>query len=405
MSGGGPVTELNQAIDGLLAVDTTTLSDDELGAALVELRHQRARLAAAEAGLSRAFELRRSWADDGSRSAGAWLKHQANTSKTDANVQFSFARRLARMPLVREALAAGEIDRSRAEILGRLVDSPHEAIAAAFTDSEDLLVGFAKDLEHRAFRAAVDYWCQRVDPDGTDADGEAQHRKRRVHMSQLLDGSWKIDGLLDPISGGIVHNELERLSEELYHQEWTELKNEHGEDAVKFLRPVWQRRADALVEMARRSAAMPPNAHPARPLITVLVGYETFAGRICELATGTVIAPGQAIRLLRDDPLIERIVFNPQRRIVDVSHRTRLYDGALRRAIQIRDRTCTHPGCDEPAETCDIDHVQPWSQGGDTTLDNGRLRCKFHHRWRHLVEQPALFTTTTTTGADPPDDP
>ena len=46
-----------------------------------------------------------------------------------------------------------------------------------------------------------------------------------------------------------------------------------------------QRRADALVEMARRSAALREQARPAEPLFTVLVGYETFAGRICSWPT------------------------------------------------------------------------------------------------------------------------
>ncbi len=70
-----------------------------------------------------------------------------------------------------------------------------------------------------------------------------------------------------------------------------------------------QRRHDALVEMARRSAAKPQDANPARPLITVLVGYETFSHSICELADGTVIPPSSMLALL-DEADIERIVFD-----------------------------------------------------------------------------------------------
>ena len=54
-----------------------------------------------------------------------------------------------------------------------------------------------------------------------------------------------------------------------------------------------QRRCDALVEMARRSASKPAETISPKPLISVLVGYETFHGRVCELASGTVITPGQ----------------------------------------------------------------------------------------------------------------
>jgi len=78
-----------------------------------------------------------------------------------------------------------------------------------------------------------------------------------------------------------------------------------------------QRHADAVVEMARRSAAMPPDAHPARPLISVLVGYETFKGRVCELANGTVLTPGHIARLLHEAD-IERIIFDTPSRVSDV---------------------------------------------------------------------------------------
>ena len=46
-----------------------------------------------------------------------------------------------------------------------------------------------------------------------------------------------------------------------------------------------------------------------RPLYTVLVGYETFAGRLCELDDGTVIAPGLLLGDLSKAD-IERVVFD-----------------------------------------------------------------------------------------------
>jgi hypothetical protein len=60
---------LTAATDGLLDMDPDTLDDTELAAAVVELRRQQARLAAATARLTASFEARRIYADDGSRSA------------------------------------------------------------------------------------------------------------------------------------------------------------------------------------------------------------------------------------------------------------------------------------------------------------------------------------------------
>ena len=133
--------------------------------------------------------------------------------------------------------------------------------------------------------------------------------------------------------------------------------------------------------MAKRSAAMPADAKHARYLFTVLVGYETFAGRICQLADGTVVTPGQIVPLLTDAD-IERVVFDSPSRVVDVGRRQRLFTGGTRRAVEVRDLHCTHDTCDVPYERCDVDHATPWAEGGETTRANGRLRCPHHNPGR-----------------------
>jgi HNH endonuclease len=66
-------------------------------------------------------------------------------------------------------------------------------------------------------------------------------------------------------------------------------------------------------------------------------------------------------------------------RVIDLG-RARRFTGAVRRALEVRD--CTHRGCEQPAEHCQGDHIQPWAAGGTTTVDNGQLRCGYHNRWR-----------------------
>ena len=135
----------------------------------------------------------------------------------------------------------------------------------------------------------------------------------------------------------------------------------------------------ALVEMATRSKTTPSNGTRPRPLYTVLVGYETFAGRLCELDDGTVIAPEFLLGDLSKAD-IERVVFDAPDRVLSVSQRRR-FTGALRRAIQVRDRHCQHPsGCDVPSSDCDVDHIVPWPLGRDTSQSNGRLACTSHNR-------------------------
>ena len=148
----------------------------------------------------------------------------------------------------------------------------------------------------------------------------------------------------------------------------------------------WAQLADALVAMARRGQGMPAGSRLPEPLFSVLVDYNTF-GRTCELADGTVVAPGSLTRWLGEG-WVERVVFDGPDRIKNVGVRRRIFSGATRRSIELRDRTCFHPTCDVPAEQCEIDHVRLWSEGGLTTEDNGRVACGFHNRERQKARPP-----------------
>lgn len=76
----------------------------------------------------------------------------------------------------------------------------------------------------------------------------------------------------------------------------------------------------------------------------------------------------------------------------------------LRRRTQIRDRTCTYPGCRVPANCTDGDHTREWGHGGPTTDDNIGSACRHDHRLRHeggwRVSQPTpgQFTWTSRLG-------
>jgi hypothetical protein len=182
----------------------------------------------------------------------------------------------------------------------------------------------------------------------------------------------------------VVDNALRRIEAELFDADWAEARERRGEAAgvADLGRTAAQRRADAVVEMARRAGAVPEGARRPEPLFSVLVGYETFAGRMCELANGTVVSPGSLVHWL-DEVWVERVVFDSPSRVIDVGAARRLFAGATRRAVQLRDRQCFHPPCTQPAEDCEIDHVEPWSAGGATVAANGRVACGHHNRARH----------------------
>jgi hypothetical protein len=155
-----------------------------------------------------------------------------------------------------------------------------------------------------------------------------------------------------------------------------------GVRAADLARTPAQRRADALVEMARRAGAVAAGSRLPEPLVTVLVGYETFAGRVCELAGGTAVTPGALLPWL-SSAWVERVVFDGPDRVKGVCVRRRLLAGATRRAVELRDRTCYSEYCDVAAQDCEIDHALAYGAGGATAEGNGRPACAYHHRLRH----------------------
>ncbi|MGH9230058.1 MAG: DUF222 domain-containing protein [Acidimicrobiales bacterium] len=371
--------QLTAALDRLLGVDPDSLDDGELAEAVVELRRQQGRLAAATTKLTASFEARRVYADDGSRSVGAWLAHRCRLPIAQARAEAWLGRRLRSMPLTAEALAVGDISQRHASVMASLAGG---RTTEFFARDEAVLVDFARRLSWADFFRAVEYWRQCADPDGTEGDAAHDEALRRVHLSEGLRGTGILDGRLTPLGRATLAGALGRIEQELFEADRAAARAEHGDaaNACHLARTPAQRRHDALVELARRAMTAPADGKRPRPLISVFVGYETFRGRVCQLADGVVVTPGTVASLL-DEALIERVVFDGPSRVNDLG-RARRFTGALRRVLEVVDQGCGHRSCDQPAWRCQGDHVQPWSQGGTTTVDNGQLRCGYHNRWR-----------------------
>jgi Domain of unknown function (DUF222) len=370
--------DLAAAVDAACAADPAALSD---GDTIRALHRQLERLEAATTRAVAAFDAAGAWQADGARSAAAWLSVGCRVPIAACRRRVQLGRQLRCISAVEAAWLSGDLGRAHVELLAA---ARTPATIEVFARDEATLVDLGRDLPYRQFRRAVAYWEQMADADGVEKDATAQHESRHVHLSQTFDGMWVLDGSLDPIDGAAVATALQRIEQELFDADWADARARVGEHATSahLARTPAQRRADALVEMARRAGAVPADARLPEPLFTVLVGYETFAGRICELANGTVVTPGGVARWL-DEAWIERVVFAGPDRVKNVGHRRRLFTGATRRAVEVRDLECFHEFCDVPADQCQIDHVQPYADGGPTIDTNGRAACGFHNRRRH----------------------
>jgi len=225
---------------------------------------------------------------------------------------------------------------------------------------------------------------QVVDEEADRKRRERERDDRYAHADRTVWGGIHVQGFLPTLEGTVFLNELRRLEQEEYDKDVAAAKAEWGDEYRAHLaRSARQRNADALIEMARRSASLPEGAALVRPLLTILTGHDTARQALCQLEDGTVLHPHQLVPYLSEADF-ERVVFGGRNRVIEVGARTRFFKGGLKRAIQVRDRSCQHPsGCDEPLSNCQVDHIVEYEDGGETTQENGQLLCGYHNRWKH----------------------
>ncbi len=373
---------LTETIDHLRETDPLVHADAE---SIETLQRELARLESYVTEATAGFDALENWVPDEAYNATMWLVSRCHLAKPQARRMVRRGRELRHLPAFARSWAAGDITGAQVDVAA---DLRSDATQDALSRDEELLVGHATTLRYDDFVRAAAYWKQRADPDGVEADDEKRRSRRDVFLVSSFGGMWLGGITLDPISGSIVAGELDRLEREMFQAEWAEARTTLGRDPTigDLRRTPGQRRADALVEMATRSQIAQVDRRRPAPLFSVFVGYETLHGRICQLADGTVISPGSLLPWL-DQAYLERAVFAPDRR-VEVSATARLFTGATRRAIELRDQQCTHPYCDVPAASSQGDHITPYSAGGATVLVNGRLLCGFHNRLRNQRPPP-----------------
>ena len=373
---------LTEVIDRLAGSDAACFADAE---SIETLQRQLTRLGAVVTGAVAAFDASGAWAPDGARNAAAWIASRCHLPRGEARRQVRRGRELRHLPACSRAFRDGDVGVAQ---IDAIVGLHRGATETALERDEEFLAGQAATLRHESFLRALAYWEQLADPNGVEESAKERRARRDVYLASSFGGTWLGKITLDEISGAIVAGELERLERVLFEADWAEARHYLGRDptAGELARTACQRRADALVEMAKRSRTAPADGRRPAPLFSVFVDYETLHGRICELANGLVVTPGSLLGWM-DEAYIERAVFGPERR-VEVSATARLFTGATRRAIELSDRECTHLYCDGSG-TCQVDHIVPYNDGGLTTQDNGRLLCGFHNRLRNQRPPPA----------------
>jgi Domain of unknown function (DUF222)/HNH endonuclease len=259
-----PLGALRDAVAALAAEDVDGLSEAALARDLPRLRRLVDGMEAQWLRRLEAFDRRGGAAAEGAVSTGAWVRSACRLAAGPARGRVELARALAGLPDTAAALAAGDISPSHAELIAAALAELAEAGGAELAaETEPALVDLARAIDPGKLRRELVHVRHALAPEADADAAERAYERRGVSASQTLDGVVALDGTLDPEGGALLLAALQPLAAPA------------GEDDRRTPR---QRRADALVELARRQLDHGdlPTTGGERPHMTVLVPLDTL---------------------------------------------------------------------------------------------------------------------------------
>jgi len=316
------IARMSEGLDWLAEHDSSLFCD---GDSIKALERQGSRLECAKARAVCSFDQWREWGHDGALTATAWIDTTCHVPKKEARAQLRRGKALPGLPLAAAAWATGDIGAAQIDVL---VKAKRPVTEDALAGAEAYLVQAGIDMKFGSFCGVVAYWEQMADQDGTDEAAQARQARRDAYLVPSPDG-YVGQMNFDVIGGAIVAKEHKRIAQELFEADWAEAKERLGRDphVDDLARTPAQRRADAMIEMAVRSASTPAGARRPEPLFSVLIDYPTLFGRVSQLEQGPVVAPGSLLSWL-DTALFERIIFGPDKR-AECSETSRFFTGVF----------------------------------------------------------------------------
>jgi hypothetical protein len=237
---------------------------------------------------------------------------------------------------------------------------------------EDEMLEHARNLSVASLRYLCRYARHVADPDGFFNEAEADYSRRRLDISQMGDGMYCLDAILDPECGAALRTALDSLAKRL------------GPDDDRSHK---QRMADSLSELVHHAMdeGRLPRRNGVKPhlnLTTTIEGLKNEVGAPpADLELSLPISTRTLERIACDCTMSRVLLADSM--VIDVGRATRVVSAPMRRALRTRDRGCRWPGCDRQVNKSTPHHIIAWARGGPNKLPNLVLLCYFHHRLVH----------------------
>jgi len=307
--------------------------------------------------LIRQFDERAGWLKWGLGNCAEWLHYRCDLSMNAAREKVRVAHALKTLPEVAAAFSKGELSYSKVRAMTRVANA---------TNEDDLLSFAVKTTTARVEERCRELRCGAVDSLG-GAQRAFANRSLRVNRNTER-GVMTITIDLPIETGELVEKALDKARDDSMSK-------------VEFIDESWlARQADAMVSMA--SSYLSDNAGQTRNtsddyLVTVHVDQSALAN-----GNGRSSLPIESVKRLCCDGHAVVIGEDVNGEPLNVGRKTRTVPTAIKRALMARDKSCAFPGCHH-TRFIDAHHIQHWSAGGETSLDNLMLLCSQHHKLVH----------------------
>lgn len=356
------------------------VSGDELEALFANARESQLRAIEALA----VFERTKAWDLEGAASAASWLVARCALTRADAERTVASARVLDAHDGVRAATEARAVTPAHLAQFAQL--ARHRS--GTFTEFVPTLVEAASALDPESFRTVARRWKTYADDALAPSEFDTPNW---LEFRQTFQGSWRLEGVFDPAHGAAIHNAIAELAQP-----------RAGDD----LRPAAERRADALFAAmfddgrihARVDVVIDVDSlTPPASIMSNVMANDTARPAPQRDLVGSGPITQRVFEHLACDARVSRVLMRGRSEVLDLGRAARLASPAQRRAVVRRDECCVWPGCDRPPHMCDVHHLVPWHEGGETNLANLALVCGHHH---HRIHDDWKLTRLDTGGWD-----
>ena len=282
------VRRASAAVDALQMLNPAVLSPESLDALAVGTERVRRQVDAAGIGIAGFVDTARPFRKDGMFSAKAYLKHRLQLSGAEAYRRVQTARMHTLLPLWASGASVGQVGVAQSELIGQLAANPRLDPETLHRGAWELFID-ALDLPFKEFEANVRKWEKLADVESAAEQAERNRKNRDADIERRTNGSWDLSGTFDDVAGVEFAEIFGHFVEAEWDADWAEARERVGDTATMFdlRRTQSQRRADALLAMARAAATCPPWSQRPLPTVNYLIDEATYESTL----TGDRIDP------------------------------------------------------------------------------------------------------------------